>query len=190
MYQQERKRRVSSNSYESLEQFLEGLKMEATMGEMTHGDLDRVHQLISKTNQFNLTTRRYTEADLRAMESDPDIATFQVRLADRFGDNGMICVVICRANHDVWEIDSWLMSCRVLGRKVEDAVLNELVRAGRAAGKNGLTGIFRDSGRNELAHELYPKLGFLFANEEDRETRWRLDFAGYVEHPVPMTVHR
>jgi len=92
----------------------------------------RIAQLINKSNQFNLTTRRYAEHEIASLESDPDAFTLQVRLIDAFGDNGMIGVVICRPLSEAdWEIDTWLMSCRVLGRRVEHMVLREILHHAR-----------------------------------------------------------
>ena len=90
---------------------------------MTRSARGRIAQLINRSNQFNLTTRRYSETEIAAMEAHPNVFALQVRLADRFGDNGMISVVICRDREDIWEVDTWIMSCRVLGRRVEEAVL-------------------------------------------------------------------
>src|SRR5690349_14229534 len=120
----------------------------------------RIEQLVNKSNQFNLTTRRYTAAQLRELEVDPGFLTLQVRLVDQFGDNGMISVVICRKGPQCWEIDTWLMSCRVLGRRVEEAVLAELVRCAREEGTRRLIGRYLPSGRNELVCDHYRKLGF------------------------------
>lgn len=151
----------------------------------------RIAQLINKSNQFNLTTRRYTEAEVAALEADPACFTLQVRLADAFGDNGMIGVVICRPAGGDWEIDTWLMSCRVLGRQVESAVLDEIVRATAERGIEALVGRYIPSGRNELVKDHYAKLGFAAAGtEEGGTTLWRLPVAGYVPFAPPMRVMR
>ena len=94
----------------------------------------RIAQLISKSNQFNLTTRRYSEAEIAALQSDPDAITMQARLEDIFGDNGMISTVICRRHGQRCDVDSWIMSCRVLGRRVEEAILGHLVAQARMLG--------------------------------------------------------
>src|SRR6202007_3360534 len=94
----------------------------------------RIAQLISKSNQFNLTTRRYSEAEIAAMQSNSDIFTLQACLEDIFGDNGKISVVICRQAGRRWEVDTWIMSCRVLGRRVEEAILQHLVEQARSRG--------------------------------------------------------
>ena len=99
--------------------------------------MQRIVQLINKSNQFNLTTRRYTEEDVIAVMADPDAFGLQLRLTDRFGDNGIIAIIIgrLRENKDLY-IDTWLMSCRVLGRQVEPTTLNLIARrpAGWAPG--------------------------------------------------------
>jgi FkbH-like protein len=150
----------------------------------------RIVQLINKSNQYNLTTRRYTDPEIAEAESDPDVFTLQVRLADIFGDNGMISVIICRpAAPDVWEIDTWLMSCRVLGRKVEHMVLLEILRHARARGVRKLRGTYRPTDRNNLVVDHYSKLGFTMTSpEETGLTRWELSTDGAEPESAPMKV--
>ena len=147
----------------------------------------RIAQLINKSNQFNLTTRRYTEAQVAALEADPAKVTIQVRLTDRFGDNGMISVVIVDAG--TWKIDTWLMSCRVLGRRMEEVVLDQVVRAARAGGATALTGRYIPSVKNKMVADHYPRLGFaLVDGEPGGETVWRLDLAAYAAPDLPMRI--
>lgn len=155
----------------------------------------RIAQLINKSNQFNLTTRRYTEADVSRMEADAGIFDMQVRLTDTFGDNGMIAVVIFRAGPGVWTCDSWLMSCRVLGRRVEEACLAAVARAARAAGATALEGLYIPSAKNMMVAEHFAKLGFAQAAPapEDADlpegtTRWRLELADYTAPDLPLTL--
>jgi FkbH-like protein len=151
----------------------------------------RIAQLISKSNQFNLTTRRYSEAQVCEIESDPGCFTLQVRLVDTFGDNGMISVIICRREADAWLIDTWLMSCRVLGRCVEQAVLQELVSHARSLGINRITGIYRATERNRLVEDHYAKLGFSECEcLTEGSTMWSLDVASYRAVTLPMKVIR
>jgi FkbH-like protein len=123
--------------------------------------LRRIVQLINKTNQFNLTTRRYSESDVVAVMQDPDSFGLQFRLGDRFGDNGIIAVVIGRLveGGDAL-LDTWLMSCRVLGRCVEEATLNVVVAEARRLGARRLIGIYRPTAKNTIVSEHYAKLGF------------------------------
>jgi FkbH-like protein len=150
----------------------------------------RIVQLINKSNQYNLTTRRYTDPEILDAENDPEVFTLQVRLADVFGDNGMISVVICRPSAaGVWEIDTWLMSCRVLGRKVEHMVLREILEHARAAGIGKLCGIYQPTERNQLVVDHYAKLGFCKVLEEATGfTRWVLPVEGATPESAPMRV--
>jgi len=170
--------------------YLASLAMTITFQAFDETNRSRIAQLINKSNQFNLTTRRYTETEVRAAERDPDCFTLQVRLSDVFGDNGMISVIICRvADAASWEVDTWLMSCRVLGRKVEQAVLAALVSAAGVRGVDRLVGIYRPTARNQLVEDHYSKLGFVRREDRpDGATVWTLDVATAVIPPVPMRV--
>ena len=148
----------------------------------------RVAQLINKSNQFNLTTRRYTEHEVEAMEADPSRHAIAVRLADRFGDNGLISVVIADKQGENWDIDTWLMSCRVLGRGVEQAVLNHLVESATADGASSLIGRYRPTAKNRMVADHYAGLGFQQTGGDNGETLWRLDLAGYLPRTLPLRV--
>ena len=108
--------------------YLESLQMEAAISEFVPVDVPRLSQLINKSNQFNLTTHRRSEAEVIAVMNDPNFIGYSVRLKDRFGDHGLISIVIGEKAGDTMKIDTWLMSCRVLKRQVEEEVLNELAR--------------------------------------------------------------
>src|SRR5258705_2746178 len=131
MYQDNARRVALQSQAGGVEGYLAALAMVITFQPFDPVGRARIAQLINKSNQFNLTTRRYSEAEVAAAERDPDCFTLQVRLADSFGDNGMISVLICRGRAQDWDIDTWLMSCRVLGRRVEEAVLQEILREKR-----------------------------------------------------------
>ena len=151
----------------------------------------RIAQLINKSNQFNLTTRRYTEAEVAALQADDTVFTLQVRLADTFGDNGMISVLICRRVGDDWHIDTWLMSCRVLGRKVENAVLLELLTQARARGINRLLGRYLPTEKNKLVEDHYAKLGFSCLEKlDDGSSSWCLQVEGAACIELPIEIRR
>ncbi len=121
----------------------------------------RITQLINKTNQFNLTTKRYTEAEVSGAEADPAVFTMQVRLKDKFSDLGMIGVVIGRPSDlDTWEIDTWLMSCRVLCRGVEEAMLSKVVSEAKQQGIRRLVGKYVPTSKNGMVADHFSKLGF------------------------------
>jgi FkbH-like protein len=172
--------------------YLASLDMRLTLQPFDDTGRARIAQLINKSNQFNLTTRRYTEADVARLQRDPDAFTLQVRLADTFGDNGMISVLICRRVDDTWDIDTWLMSCRVLGRKVEQAVLTELVEQARARGVRKLVGVYLPTEKNKLVEKHYENLGFgLLEHIESGGARWQLDVeASAPQALLPMRIER
>lgn len=164
--------------------FLRSLKMQARCSAFDEVGRPRVTQLINKSNQFNLTTRRYSEADVAALEADPDSRTLQVRLSDRFGDNGMVSVVIVRPSQGQHLIDTWLMSCRVLGRRLDELVLDQLVTAARADGATALVGEYLPTARNDLVRDHYSKLGFVALDDEGR--LWKLEVDGYEPRRPPI----
>lgn len=163
--------------------YLRSLEMRLSAGTVGTAELPRVTQLINKTNQFNLTTRRYTEAEVQRIASDPRALALALRLRDRFGDNGLISVVLARPDPaiapDELLIDSWLMSCRVLGRQVEEAVLEVLAAAAAEAGWKALVGEYRPTPRNGMVAEHYPRLGFVHRQApegaESGASFWRYD---------------
>jgi FkbH-like protein len=166
--------------------YLRSLEMKAICGPFDHVGRTRITQLINKSNQFNLTTRRYTESDIEALEQSGRGLTLQVRLVDRFGDNGMIAVVICREENSDWIIDTWLMSCRVLNRQLEQAMLSHLVSRAKAAGARALIGQFFQTDRNDIVREHYPRLGFEPLFIGGTESRWRLDVSSYIPPAIPI----
>jgi FkbH-like protein len=172
--------------------YLASLDMVADVRAFDAVNRARIAQLINKSNQFNLTTRRYTEREVAAMEADSDLVTLQFRLADRFGDNGMIAVVILRpgaesAMEGAMEIDTWLMSCRVLGRRMEEATLAHVAAAARARGATALIGRYLPTAKNAMVADHYGKLGFsLVERHADGSSLWRLDLADYSAPQLPM----
>ena len=171
--------------------FLKSLNMVITFAPFNAVSRSRIAQLINKSNQFNLTTRRYTEADVQSMETEPDVFTLQVRLKDRFVDHGMIGVAICRsAGPDDWDIDTWLMSCRVLGRRVEEAVLNEIVGQAAGRGIKTLTGRYIASGRNAMVADHYQTLGFRVTEKTDVQSTWTLPVNEFKGSTLPLAVSR
>jgi FkbH-like protein len=169
--------------------YLRSLGMTLSVAAFDAPGRKRIAQLISKSNQFNLTTRRYSETEVAAVQSNPDAVTVQARLADIFGDNGMISAVICLRNERRWEIDTWIMSCRVLGRRVEETILQYLVQQARAAGITELVGRYIPTARNGLVRDHFSKLGFVRTDAQpDGETRWQLVVSDYCDKELPMQV--
>jgi FkbH-like protein len=189
-YQDNAKRASLQKQVGGVDAYLASLDMTITFQPFDATGRARIVQLINKSNQYNLTTRRYTDPEVAASDGDPDVFTLQVRLADVFGDNGMISVVICRpACEGVWDIDTWLMSCRVLGRKVEHMVLREILQHARAAGIHTITGTYYPTDRNKLVVDHYARLGFSRISADDSGlTSWELPVAGAEPESAPMKV--
>lgn len=170
-------------------EWLASLDMTIVFGRFDAISRPRVAQLVAKSNQFNLTTRRYSQSEIERLEADPSAYTLQVRLRDRFGDNGIISVAICRDRGESWEIDTWLMSCRVLGRRVQEAVLADLAKHARAAGARRLLGRYIPTSRNGLVRDHYRQLGFAHAGgAEGEETLWSLELLDYTVSELPFRV--
>jgi FkbH-like protein len=151
----------------SLEEFLDQLRMVARVRPLDEESLPRVAQLVKKTNQFNTTTRRHGEADLRRRAAAPDWICLTLELGDRFGRHGVVGVLLLHTAPPVAEIDTLLLSCRVIGRTAERRLL---ARAGELAARAGCTtlrGLYTPSGRNDLVRDLYPKLGFREVRHSD-----------------------
>jgi FkbH-like protein len=178
------------NQVSGVDEYLASLDMTITFQPFDAVGRARITQLINKSNQFNLTTRRYTEPEIEQAERDPAVLTLQVRLADIFGDNGIISAIICRpAEAGTWDIDTWLMSCRMLGRKVETVVLRTIVDQARTAGVSRLTGTYEPTRRNELVAQHYAKLGFTkLSEDESGTTHWELLLDNAEMEIAPMKV--
>ena len=175
-----------------VESYLRSLEMTLTLESFHDLGLARTTQLINKTNQFNVTTRRYVESEVRALIASPEAITLTARLADKFGDNGLIAILIAKLDEGgAATIDTWLMSCRVLGRRVEEACLNAMVEACRSRGLDRLIGIYKPTEKNGMVRDLYPRLGFspLSSGDNSGEQQFILMLNLYEPKPAPMTVH-
>jgi FkbH-like protein len=181
-YQSNRERDQLKASATDLGSYLRGLKMRLLWRRFDRVGLRRTVQLINKTNQFNLTTRRYGQADVLDVMTDQHAFGAQLRLVDRFGDNGIIAIVIGRLleEEDVL-IDTWLMSCRVLGRQVEPTTLNLIAALGQQLGGRRLIGEYIPSTKNGMVKDHYAKLGFCAIGAEGANTaRYALDLTGFT----------
>lgn len=174
-YQEEFKRQELSRSVTDMDEFLRSLTMKARLTTFQEEDVERIAQLTQRSNQFNLRTVRYTAADIRRMLDDPQCHTFSVQLSDAFGNYGLISIVIVRQCGDGAEIDTWIMSCRVLKRTVEALLMNELVERLRGRGIRELRGQYLPTAKNVLVERLLPGLGM----QPDGENCYKLDLSQY-----------
>ncbi len=187
LYRANASREALRQTSTDLGSYLRGLEMQLLCSSFDELGFNRIVQLIGKTNQFNLTTQRYTEADVRAIMRNPSALTMQLRLTDIHGDNGVIGIVIGVRHAETLNIENWLMSCRVLGREVEQATLNLLCARASAMGCSRLLGVYRPSAKNVLVREHYGRLGFtLLESMDDGSTRWILPLHKYIERPTPI----
>ncbi|HEX5323316.1 MAG TPA: HAD-IIIC family phosphatase [Capsulimonadaceae bacterium] len=177
LYAEQRQRVELEESASSLEDFYRSLQMAVEIGPVTAQNLARVAQLTQKTNQFNTTTRRYSEQEIEELASDPKSQVYTARVRDRFGDNGLVGVAIVRAGGESHEIDTFLLSCRVIGRTIETAILAYLARDARERGASYLTGWFLPTKKNAPAKGFYASHGFVLDKERDGGALWRLDLA-------------
>jgi len=189
LYQAERGRRALEVEATDLAGYLASLDMTLVWGRLDAVSIPRVTQLANKTNQFNLTTRRYTEGEINSLANDPESFGLYLRLVDRFADHGIIGVVLGRRVDDAFELESWLMSCRVLGRGVEEATLALVVEEARRLGGSRLIGTYIPSAKNDMVREHYPRLGFTRINEAaDGRTRWELVLSKPVAANPAITI--
>ncbi len=170
LYAQRRERQEwESRHGENLGDYLADLGLEVDIAVADAFALPRIAQLIGKTNQFNLTTRRHNEAQVQAFAASAGHAVYAVRVKDRFGDHGLVGTAIVETDADVWTVDTLLLSCRVLGRGVETAILSALVAA------RVLRGLFIPTAKNAPAREYYGRHGFSARGEQDGVQPWDLD---------------
>ena len=179
-YRENRERRSLQERVASYDDFLASLEMRAEIAPFRSVYFDRIAQLTNKSNQFNLTTQRYTRTEIEQMAGDSAFVTLYGRLSDRFGDNGLVSVVIGKKESSTLHIILWLMSCRVLKRGMEQAMLDVLVKKAQAAGCTELVGEYLPTKKNQMVSRLYESFGFSkICEDADGRTLWRLQLAGY-----------
>jgi FkbH-like protein len=173
----------------SVEDFYRRLEMEVTFTPVHEGSLARAAQLTHKTNQFNVTTIRYAEADLLKRGADPAWLVSTVQVRDRFGDNGIVGVMMARTSGDEVEIDTLLLSCRVIGRTVETAMLAHLCEHATQHGARRLKGRIVATAKNAPVRDLFERHGFQRESAEDgANTAWTLDLKATIRYPEWMKI--
>jgi FkbH-like protein len=176
MYRAESSRRALRKETVTLEEFYENLEMRVRIFTDPASIVPRVAQLTQRTNQFNLTTRRYTESEIRDFMASDSAEVLALRLEDRFGDSGVVGVAVTTRGEPAWTIDSFLLSCRVLGRTVEDLLLAFIAKRAREVGAERLCGIYIPTRKNQAAAGFYEKHGFIRdSSSGPDEHRWTLD---------------
>jgi FkbH-like protein len=182
LYARDRKRDALAAQFKNYGEYLESLEMEAEIDRFNSYYLDRIAQLTNKTNQFNLTTRRYTAAQLQSMASDKAYITLYGRLKDKFGDNGVITVVAGEIKGRELHILLWLMSCRVLKRGMEAAMLDALAHECMQREVKVIHGYYFKTPKNNMVSKHYGSLGFSLVSGSDDESVWKLDLTNGYEN--------
>ena len=153
--------------------------------------IQRIAQLTNKSNQFNLTTLRCSEDDIRAMAADADALCLCGKLVDKFGDNGIVTVVAGKRQGDLLDLTLWLMSCRVLKRGMEDAMMDTLMAQAAAAGVKTVVGHYYPTAKNAMVRDFYAQFGFAkTAEDAEGNTEWRLEVSGYEPKHPHMKIKR
>lgn len=194
MYKENAKRQQLQSKFENYEDYLRSLEMKGEIQSFIPMYMSRIAQLTNKSNQFNLTTKRYSQSEIEEVAENPEYITLYGKLEDRFGDNGVVSVVIGRIDgdgNDELHIELWLMSCRVLKRDMEYAMMDELVEKSQAAGVKRIIGYYYPTAKNSMVKDFYALQGFeKISEDEDGNTVWVFDISnGYVKKQSVIKVN-
>jgi FkbH-like protein len=175
LYATQRQRSQTEQNFQGKEDFFRYLEQEAEVIPVSPSTLARVAQLTQKTNQFNLTTRRHTEQQIAEITARPGWRVLSLKVRDRFGDHGLVGVAITRDEGETCEIETFLLSCRVIGRTVETALLSHLAHEAAARGCRQLAGRFLPTKKNAPARDFYEQHGFKLIEQNHEGSVWTLD---------------
>lgn len=160
MYRENKLRKQEEERFQDYGSYLRSLDMKARIHPFQEAEWDRIFQLVQKSNQFNLTTKRYTMNEIQEMSKSPDYMTLSGRLRDRFGDNGIVSLIVVQKEDETAHIRLWVMSCRVLGRNMEYAMFDALLVRCRQCGIRKIKGYYFPTDKNGLVKDLFQRLGF------------------------------
>ena len=187
-YQVEAKRVSLAKTFTNEADFLKSLDMVSTVSGFTKFNTPRVAQLSQRSNQFNLRTIRYTEADITSMAENPDVIDLSFTLEDKFGDNGLIAVIIMKKQDDeTLFVDTWFMSCRVLKRGMENFTLNTMVKCAKKKGYKRIIGEYLPTPKNKMVELHYPNLGFVPSEAASEGAKYVLDVDSYQPRECYIT---
>ena len=184
MYLEQRKRTELKTRVGNLQDFLKQLNISVKIKNADKYTIPRISQLTLKTNQFNLTTRRYQEEDIRKFSQDKDKIVECAQIQDKFGDNGITCVyIINKDNKQQWTIDTFLLSCRVIGRGVEDGILYQIIEKARKEGVSKVRGEYIKTKKNKPAENFFPAFGF-----KKEGNFWVIDTKNHLKKPEHLVM--
>ena len=191
MYKANAKRVQLQENAGSYEDFLKSLNMKAVIREFEPIYIQRIAQLTNKSNQFNLTTLRCSESDINKMQSADDYICLYGKLEDKFGDNGVVSVISGQISDSQLHMRLWLMSCRVLKRGMEDAMLDTLVEDAKAKGLKAIIGYYYPTPKNGMVKDFYGRMGFEKIDEDaEGNTTWKLDLSSYTPKNPAIEINR
>lgn len=189
MYQQNAQRATLSQSFTNYDDYLKSLNMTAQIQNFIPIYMQRIAQLTNKSNQFNLTTKRYTQAEIEQIEKSSKHITLYGKLTDKFGDNGVVSVVIGNIDGDALNIELWIMSCRVLKRDMEFAMMDSLIARCREANIKVVYGYYYPTAKNGMVRNFYQIQGFTKIEEDEcGNTKWQLNVESYKNQNKFITV--
>ncbi|MBP3922855.1 MAG: HAD-IIIC family phosphatase [Ruminiclostridium sp.] len=191
MYKKNAERAAMQSQFADYGEYLTSLDMVGVIDDFLPIYLPRITQLTNKSNQFNLTTRRFTTSEMEEVFADESYIRLYGKLTDKFGDNGIVSVVIGKINGDTLDVILWLMSCRVLKRDMEYAMLDNLVERAAQKGIREIKGYYYPTAKNKMVKELYADFGFIkISEDEEGNTVWSLETAGYKNKNNYIKVER
>lgn len=190
MYKQNAERAKMQSAFADYGEYLDSLEMKAVIEDFSPINLARVTQLTNKSNQFNVTTRRYTQSEMERVYESSDYIRLCGRLEDKFGDNGIVSIVIGHKDGEALDIDLWLMSCRVLKRDMELAMLDTLVKEAVKQNVKVIKGHYYPTAKNKMVKELFGDFGFeKISEDEEGNTLWELKTEGYKNKNLHIAVN-
>ena len=186
MYKHQIKRDAVKKEFKDIEDYLSSLELKVVIFEDDDPIIPRMSQMTQKTNQFNLTTQRYTEGDIQNFIANKDSKVFALSAADKFGDYGItgLCIITGDDNIETAEIDTLLMSCRIIGRNIEYAFMDYLIRKMKEKKVNNFKTKYIKTQKNEQVKEFYDKCGFKVTESNDSEKKYTLDLTTYVQKKI------
>ena len=183
MYKANAQRAALEATFADYGQYLDSLEMTGIIKSFEPVFLDRIAQLTNKSNQFNLTTKRYSRADIEQVSKSGEYIDIYGKLIDKFGDNGVVSVVIGHINEKVLDMDLWIMSCRVLKRDMEFAMMDSLVARAKEAGLEKIKGYYYPTAKNNMVRDFYDRMGFTKVSEDgEGNTVWEFDLGPEYEN--------
>lgn len=183
MYKANQERKKLQDNFADYGEYLKSLDMKAEIGAFVPLYMARIAQLTNKSNQFNLTTKRLSQADIEHMAEDSSYITLYGKLADKFGDNGVVSVVIGKIKEDALHIELWLMSCRVLKRDMEFAMMDRLTEECKKRGITHIYGYYYPTAKNKMVENFYGLQGFTLKNRDDEgNAEWEYEIPASYEN--------